>query len=114
LSTDTTTRIMNVTHFKPRIPQPFFIKDLEDLHKKRADAKQREFELDSKKSKNKGLTIDDFTESAPEPPMRDVRSVDEVPRWTIYATHAVRASALMVGTRRLVTVGPQGISIWTR
>lgn len=114
MSTDTTTRIMNVTHFKPRIPQPFFIKDLEDLHKKRADARQRMFELDLKKSKNRERTIDDFAEKAPEPPMRDVRSVDEVPRWTIYATNAVRASALMVGARRLVTVGPQGVSIWTR
>lgn len=105
---------MNVTHFKPRLPQPFFIKDLEDLHKKRADARQREFELDSKKSKNKELAIDDYAERAPEPPMRDVRSIDEVPRWTIYANNTVNASALMVGTRRLVTVGPQGISIWTR
>jgi len=43
-----------------------------------------------------------------------VKSVDEVQRWTIYATHTVRASALMVGARRLVTVGLQGISIWTR
>jgi hypothetical protein len=114
LSTDTTTRIMNVTQFKPRIPQPFFIKDLEDLHKKRADARQREFELSSKKYKNKELTIDDFAEKAPKPPMRDVRKIEEVPGWAIYATHAVHASALMVGTRRLVTVGPQGISIWTR
>ena len=105
---------MNVTHFKPRIPQPFFIKDLEDLHKKRADARQREFELDSKKSRHKELTIDDYAESAPEPPMRDVRSIDEVPKWTVYATQAVRASALMVGTKRLVTVGPQGIFIWAR
>jgi len=114
LSTDTMTRMMNVTHFKPRVPQPFFIKDLEALRKKRADAMKREFELDSKKSRNKELTIDDYSEKALEPPMRDVRSVEEVPGWTIYATHVVRASALMVGTRRLVTVGPQGISIWTR
>lgn len=105
---------MNVTHFKPRVPQPFFIKDLEDLHKKRADARQREFRLDSKKSKNKNLTIDDFAEKAPEPPMRDVRGIEEAPGWTIYATHGVRASALMIGTRRLVTVGQQGVSIWTR
>ena len=105
---------MNVTHFGPRIPQPFFIKDLEDLHKKRADARQREFELDSKKSRKRESTIDDYAEKAPEPPMRDARSVDEVPRWMIYATNAVRASTLMVGVRRLVTVGPQGISIWTR
>jgi len=105
---------MNVTHFKPRIPQPFFINDLDDLHKKRADVRQREFELDSKKTKNKELTIDDFAERAPEPPMRDMRSIEEVPRWTIYATHAVRASALAVGTRRLVTVGPQAVSVWTR
>ncbi|KAF9787152.1 hypothetical protein BJ322DRAFT_1107230 [Thelephora terrestris] len=114
LSTDTTTRIMNVTHFKPRIPQPFFIKDLDDLHKKRADARQREFELNSKKARNKGLTIDDYPERAPEPPMREVRNIEEVPRWTIYTTHTVGASALMVGARRLVTVGPHSISIWTR
>ena len=114
LSTGTATRIMNITHFKPRILQPFFIKGLEDLHKKRADAKQREFELDSKKSRNKGLTIDDYPERAPEPPMREVRDIEEVPRWTIYTTHAVSASALMVGARRLIAVGPQSISIWTR
>ena len=108
------TRIMNVTHFKPRIPQPFFIKDLETLHKMRADARQREFELDLRKSRNKELTIDDFVEKAPEPPMRDVRRIEEVLGWTVYATHAVRASALMVGTRRLVIVGPQSISIWAR
>ena len=105
---------MNVTHFKPRMPQPFFIKDLEDLHKKRADARRREFELDSKKTKNKESTIEDYSEKAPEPPMRSFRSIEEVSGWTIYATHAVRASALMVGTRRLVAVGPQGISVWTR
>ena len=80
----------------------------------RADARQREFELDLRKSKNKDLTIDDFVEKAPEPPMRDVRNIGEVLGWAVYATHAVRASALMVGTRRLVTVGPQSISIWTR
>ena len=114
LSADTTIRIMNVTHFKPRAPQPFFIKDLEDLHKKRADARRREFELDSKKSKNKELTIEDYAERPPEPPMRDMMGIEEVPVWTVYANHAVRASALMVGARRLVTVGPQGISIWTR
>lgn len=114
LSSDTATKVMNVTHFKPRVPQPFFIKDLEDLHKKRADARRREFELDSKKSRNKELTIEDYLEKAPEPPMRDVRSIEEVLGWTIYATHAVRASALMVGTRRLVAVGTQGISVWTR
>lgn len=105
---------MNVTHFKPRIPQPFFIKDLEALHKKRADARQREFKLDSRKSKNKDLTIDDYAERAPEPPMRDMRNIEEVPKWTVFATHVVRASALMVGTRKLVTVGPQDMSIWTR
>lgn len=114
LSTDTTTKIMNVTHFKPHVPQPFFIKDLEDLHKKRADARQREFELDSKKSKGKELTIDDYAERAPEPPMREVRDIQETPGWTIYANHAVSASALMIGIGRLVAVGPQGISIWTR
>ena len=105
---------MNVTHFKPRIPQPFFIKDLEALHKMRADARQREFELFSKKSRNKELTIDDYTEKAPEPPMRDIRKIEEVLGWAIYATHVARASALSVGARRLVTVGPQGVSIWTR
>jgi hypothetical protein len=105
---------MNVTHFKPRIPQPFFIKDLEDLYKKRADARQREFELDLKKSRNRNVTIDDFSEKAPEPPMREVRNIAEVPTWTIYATHEVHASALTVGGRRVVAVGPQGISIWTR
>ena len=105
---------MNVTHFKPRIPQPFFIKDLETLHQMRADARRREFKLDSRKSRNKDLTIDDYTEKAPEPPMRDVRNIEEVPRWTVFANHEVRASALMVGTRRLVTVGPQGVSIWAR
>jgi len=75
---------------------------------------KREFELDSKKSRSKELTIDDYSERAPEPPMRGVRSVEEVQGWTIYATHVVRASALVIGTRKLVTVGPQGISIWTR
>lgn len=105
---------MNVTHFKPRVPQPFFIGDLEDLHKKRADARQREFRLGSKKSKNKELSIDDYAEKAPGPPMRDVREIEEVPRWAIHATHAVRASALMVGARQLATVGSQGMSIWTR
>jgi len=108
------TKIMNVTHFKPRIPQPFFIEDLDALHKMRADTRQREFELDLRKSKNKDLTIDDFVERAPEPPMRDVRKIEEAQGWEVYATHAVHASALMVGTRRLVTVGPQSISIWTR
>jgi len=105
---------MNVTHFKPRIPQPFFIKDLEALHKMRADGRQREFELDLRKSKNRELSIDDFAERAPEPPMRDVKNIEEVLGWAVYATHAVRASVLMVGARRLVTVGPQSISIWTR
>lgn len=114
LSSDTATKVMNVTHFKPRMPQPFFIKDLEDLHRKRADARQREFELDSKRSRNKELTIEDYMERAPEPPMRDVRNIEEVSGWTIYASHGVRASALMVGTRRLVTVGRQSISVWTR
>jgi len=114
LSTDTTARIMNVTHFKPRIPQPFFIKDLEDLHKKRTEAREREFKLDLRKSRSKELSIDDYMEKAPEPPMRDMRNIDEVPGWSIYATHAIRASALMSGVRRLVTVGPQGVSIWTR
>jgi len=80
----------------------------------RADARQREFALDLRKTKNKELTIDDYAEKAPEPPMRDVRSIEEVVGWAVYATHTVRASALMVGTRRLVTVGPQSISIWTR
>ena len=80
----------------------------------RADARQREFELDLRKSKNKDLTVDDFAERAPDPPMRDVRNIEEVQGWAVYATHAVRASALMVGTRRLVTVGPRSISIWTR
>ena len=103
---------MNVTHFKPRVPRPFFIKDLEDLHKKRADARRREFELDSKKSRNADSTIDNYAEKAPEPPMRDVRDIEEVPGWMIYTTHAIRASALMVGARRLVAVGPQGMSIW--
>ena len=112
LSTDTTTRIMNVTHFKPRAPQPFFIKDVEDLHKKRADARLREFRLDSKKTRNREPSIDDYSETAPEPPMRDVKDVEEVPGWAIHATHTVSASALMVGVRRLVTVGSQGISIW--
>lgn len=105
---------MNVTHFKPRVPQPFFIKDLEDLHRKRMDARQREFELGSKKTRNRELTVDDYAEKAPEPPMREVRNIEEVPRWEVHATHEVSASALMVGARRLVTVGPQGISIWTR
>lgn len=114
LSSDTATKIMNVTHFKPRIPQPFFIKDVEDLQRKRAEAREREFELDSKKSKNKKSTIDDYAERAPEPPMREVRDVGEVPGWAIYATHTIRASALMVGARRLVAVGTQGISTWTR
>ena len=114
LSTDTTTKIMNVTHFKPRVPQPFFIKDLEDLHKKRTDARQREFQLDLKKTKDKNSTIDDFAEKAPEPPMREMRDIKEVPGWTIHAIHVVSASALMVGARRLVAVGSQGISIWTR
>ena len=80
----------------------------------RADARQREFELDLRKSRSKELTIDDYAEKAPEPPMRDVRNVEEVLGWAVYATHVVRASALMVGTRRLVTVGSQSISIWTR
>ena len=114
LSTDTTTMIMNVTDFKPRVPQPFFIKDLDDLYKKRAEARRREFQLESKKTRNKEWTIDDFAERAPEPPMRDVRDIGEVPRWTIHAIHVVNASALMVGARRLVAVGPRGISIWTR
>lgn len=114
LSTDNTARIINVTHFKPRVPQPFFIQDLEDLHKKRADARQREFQLDLKKARNKEMSIDDYAEKAPEPPMRDVRGIEEVPGWTIHATHVVGASALMVGTRRLVAVGSQGISIWAR
>ena len=114
LSTDNTTRIMNVTHFKPRIPQPFFIKDLSDLRKKRADAREREFLLDSRKTRKKEVAIEDYAEKAPGPPMRDVRDIEEVPGWAIHATHTVGASALMVGVKRLVAVGSQGISIWTR
>ena len=114
MSTDTATRIMNVTHFKPRIPQPFYINNLEDLHEKRADARQREFELDLRKSKSKELSIDDYAEKAPEPPMRGIKNVEEVPGWMVFANHVVHASALMVGTRRLVTVGPHGMSIWAR
>jgi hypothetical protein len=105
---------MNITHFKPRIPQPFFIKGLEDLHKKRMDARLREFQLDSRKARDKEPALKDYAEKAPDPPMRDVRDIEEVPRWSIHATHTVNASALMVGVKRLVTVGSQGISIWTR
>jgi len=65
----------------------------------RADVRQRVFELDLRESRNKELTIDDFAEKAPEPPMRDTRNIEEAGHcWTAEYVHLDAMSRLYLGS----------------